>query len=254
MKQDFNNPAYVGYVCAVIAGKTYEDYNGTNNPFEGIGFEVLEFFNKGGAQGYLSKQDNVMVLSFRGTEPDQWNDLAADLNALPDDAEASGWVHDGFQNEVLDIWNDVMSAMQKHVFDSDVEKFFITGHSLGAAMATIAASKLQDECHIDCLYTYGSPRAGNRKFVENCTFSHYRYVNNNDIVTRVPPALLFYCHHGELMYFNRYGVLVKYNKWQEIIDRLAGIVSAWSKFKPFDGLMDHNMSAYILNCKKAAGI
>lgn len=252
--KDFSNPAYAAYVCAYIADKTYLDYDRESNPFEGIGFEVLEFFNKGGAQGYLSKQDNVYVLSFRGTEPDQFNDLAADLNALPDDAEAGGFVHDGFQNEVLDIYEDILSALAKHLFDSDAEYFFVTGHSLGAAMATIASSKLQDECHIDSLYTFGSPRCGNKKFIESCTFPHYRYVNNNDIVTRVPPVLLFYCHHGELMYFNRYGVPVKYNKWQEICDKLVGIISAWIKLKPFDGLADHAMGAYVANCKKAAGL
>ena len=67
-------------------------------------------------------------------------------------------------------------------------------HSLGAALATICASRL--DAHE--LYTFGSPRVGNRAFVKemkNDGIQHYRFVNNNDIVTGVPFPLRVYINH-----------------------------------------------------------
>ena len=58
-------------------------------------------------------------------------------------------------------------------------KLIITGHSLGGAMATICAKRLSEEYeNVHCLYTYGSPRVGGRKFVKSFLSSNrYRFRN-----------------------------------------------------------------------------
>ena len=122
-------------------------------------------------------------------------------------------------------------------------KVVCTGHSLGAALATLCAARI--DAHE--LYTFGSPRVGNRDFVKELIkdgIKHYRFVNNNDIVTKVPFALMMYKHCGELCYINYHGNIRKMTTWQRIKDQFRGIMRAWQKGEPFDGARDHSISAY----------
>ena len=126
---------------------------------------------------------------------------------------------------------------------SKIEKVICTGHSLGAALATVMASRIDAEE----LYTFGSPRVGTRSFINEMTadgITHYRFVNNNDIVTRVPLALMGYKHHGELCYINHYGNIRKMTAWQRIKDQWRGRLRAWQKREWFDGARDHSMDLY----------
>jgi triacylglycerol lipase len=186
---------------------------------------------------------NEMVLAFRGTEPDEFSDLTADLNAFPDRAQVGGWVHNGFQNELEKVWTDVLKILGDELGG---RALYICGHSLGGAMATVAASRLNPHA----LYTYGSPRVGTKKFVKNITCPHYRHVNNNDIVPKVPFAWLGYRHHGELQYINFYGNIRKMTRWQRFKDGWRGRVAAWKKREPFDGARDHGMANYVKYLEK----
>lgn len=77
------------------------------------------------------------------------------------------------------------------------KKLYVTGHSLGGAMATICASRLSAQgMNVEGLYTYGSPRVGDGEFVANLKVNHFRFVNNNDAVPKVPPQVFGYRHHG----------------------------------------------------------
>jgi triacylglycerol lipase len=80
---------------------------------------------------------------------------------------------------------------------------------------------------------------------------HWRFVNNNDAVTAVPPGLLGFRHHGELMYINHYGNIRKLTRWQRTKDKLRGLWAAWKKFEFFDSLRDHSMDQYESKVKKA---
>lgn len=116
-------------------------------------------------------------------------------------------------------------------------------------MATLAASR----CKPDALYTYGSPRAGTRKFVKSFNTPHYRHVNNNDIVPKVPFAFLGYKHHGTLRYINYYGNIRKLTYWQRLKDQWRGRKQAWKKKVPFDGAYDHGMAYYVKYTEKNDG-
>ena len=82
-------------------------------------------------------------------------------------------------------------------------KIWMTGHSQGAALATLAASR---HGQIQGLYTFGSPRVGDRDFKRNFRTTAYRFVNHHDIVAQVPPAAI-YCHVGHLRYIDAKGVI-----------------------------------------------
>jgi len=78
------------------------------------------------------------------------------------------------------------------------KKLYITGHSLGGAMATICASRMVARgIVVSGLYTFGSPRVGDAEFVAHLGTTHFRFVNNNDIVTKAPPLMCGFRHHGQ---------------------------------------------------------
>jgi triacylglycerol lipase len=220
---------------AQMAGIAYLDGKEAAKEFKKLGYGKHKFFERDGAQCHAVWNERRYVLCFRGTEPDELSDVLADLNAFPDKGIMGGYVHNGFQNEVEKLWPDLKAHYEKN---GAKKEFFITGHSLGGAMSTIAASRFSD--NVDCLYTYGSPRVGTRGFIKTIKCPHYRHVNNNDIVTSVPPALMLYRHHGTLRYINFYGYIRKLTFWQKVKDKFRGYRSGI-----LDGAMDHGMNNYV---------
>jgi triacylglycerol lipase len=229
---------------AKLAGIAYLDPAEARKEYAAEGYPYIKFFDHEGAQCYAVWNKKDYVLCFRGTEPDQFSDILADLNAIPDRAELDGYVHDGFQDEVEKIWTDIKQHVK--VF-AKVRTMFICGHSLGGAMATIAASRMMFK--VEALFTYGSPRVGSSDFVKALQVTHYRHVNNNDIVTAVPPYPLYH-HHGVLRYIDRKGNIVPMTRWQRIKDKFLGRLESLLKGNPIDGAADHAMDSYIKYTKE----
>lgn len=227
---------------AVLAGIAYLDKKEAAAKKRELGYTGHKFFEHDGAQAHAFWNKEEYVLAFRGTEPDELSDILADLNAIPRGAMTHGLVHSGFRGELDNIWKDVERNHIQHYAPN--KRFYITGHSLGAAMATIAASRFEDFGDVTQLTTFGSPRVGTRKFVKNIRTKHMRFVNNNDIVTKVPLWLMGYKHHGDLQYINYYGKIRKLTTWQAIKDRWRGYRSGL-----LDGALDHGMDNYI-RCTK----
>ena len=215
-----------------------------------MGFTTVEFYELDGAQAYRFMNNDDLVIACRGTQPNEFNDIKADLKAIPVVSETVSRVHQGFKKEVDELWPMVLEDLvRKQNSDKDV---WFTGHSLGAAMTTIMASR----CFHDTLipdpqevYTYGSPKVGWKKYCNSLGCIHHRWVNNNDIVTRVPLAIMGYKHHGTEHYMNAYGMERKLTYWQRIKDRCRGI---WMGLKQgsVDSFSDHSMINYISNIKK----
>lgn len=222
---------------AHIAEITYDNPSTSKKKFEDLGYSIVQFFNTHGAQGYLLKSADDYVLSFRGTEITEVSDLFADLQALKRTEAIGGRVHHGFQHELNKIWSEVEKAV------SGIDRLYVTGHSLGAAMATIAAGRLNSQ--VSALVTFGSPRVGTPKFIDTFTFPHYRVQNNCDDVTTVPWSLFGFRHHTDPLYMNFYGEFREMSKWQRIKDMLRSRKRAWEKGEKFSGLTDHFMANYI---------
>jgi len=168
-------------------------------------FETATEPDGGGSHALLALDANrkMAVLAFRGTDKDDFSDLMDDFNALPRPWPAGGNAHSGFAKALLDVWQGVDAALQ---MAGDFE-FLFTGHSLGAAMATLASSLQKPKS----LYTFGSPRVGDRPFVDLLRgLDNHRYVDCCDLVARVPPeGLLGYAHiTGDIHYID-YGRSVK---------------------------------------------
>jgi len=130
---------------------------------------------------------------------------------------------------------------------------FFTGHSLGGALATLAASRWNTPT--THLYTFGSPRVGGKKFIQSFVFGErYRYRNNNDIVTKVPFEILGYKHvsgeGGNFIYFDINGnVSNKFSRWYMFKQWVKGTLRGITKLK-VDGFSDHGIHNYVEYCKR----
>ncbi len=207
-----------------------------------LGFNSSEFIDRDGSQAYIFENAFDCVVACRGTEPNEWNDIKADIDAVSVAAETIGRVHRGFKTEVDDLW----PILEERLVSNEKTSWFC-GHSLGGAMAAICAGRCYLS-HIKSmpkgLYTYGSPRVGNVRYVNHVQLEYFRWVNNNDIVTHVPPSWLNYRHTGQEMYINAFGRVREMTGWQRTKDRLRGLYMGIKQGK-IDSFADHSIDLYI---------
>ena len=226
---------------AELAMIAYNDENEASRAAAAIGFSQTQLVEHDGSQAYRFRSEHDVVLACRGTEPTEWNDVRADASAMMAVVGTFGNVHSGFNREVDDLWPTLEGLLQ-----GEPLPVWFCGHSLGAAMATICAyrcttsslSKNPRELH-----TFGSPRVGCRRYIRHAEVTHYRWVHNNDVVTRVPPAWMGYRHCGNEIYLDRYGRIRKLTGLWRSRDRWRGLVMGLFRWK-LDLLADHSMRLY----------
>jgi len=237
-----NNFSYANAAhFAKLSEWAYKDKVNFTKSVKSLGYKDIMFFDKNGAQAYGIRFKDYVILAFRGTEPTQFSDIKADLRAFHVKNELGiGRVHKGFKNQVNHLWPEI----EKWLLKKPYKQAYTCGHSLGAAMSTIATSRLPAGT---ICYNFGSPRTGTKSWVKevNKNFTIHRFVNNNDIVTRVPPASLFFKHAGNLHYINTYGNIRNATLWQRFKDRFRGYRAAWKQRQFFDSLSDHSMTHYV---------
>jgi len=150
-----------------------------------------ECFDRLGTQGFLAWNDQSVIVAFRGTQPNERADVWSDIKFLPAEWENGGRVHEGFAAALDAVWDAVAARLA----ELPRRTVWFTGHSLGAAVATLAADRFGAA---DGVYTLGSPRVGDANFVAGFNARHagrsFRYVNNHDVVTHVPPSRLGFGH------------------------------------------------------------
>ena len=150
-----------------------------------------QFVDENGSQAYVLWDDENFIIAFRGTQATEWADIKSDINFWKRPAWEGGKVHTGFAKYVDEIWDDIKKIFFEHGVNpknNKTKKVYITGHSLGAAAATIAASRLGTFAR-GC-FTFGSPRAGNNAFTKTIKCPVWRFRNQRDLVTRVPVKVI----------------------------------------------------------------
>ena len=161
----------------------------------GWGFDDIQFLSAGATEGFAARITDPktkiasVFVSYRGTEPAMIVDWLSDvqyhqapLQGMP------GKVHGGFGRATA----MVMSQTTQAINALSGSRHYFTGHSMGGALAVIAAAVLRQI--VTAVYTYGQPRAGDKTFSDaydqalgDVTF---RYVDNFDIVPHLPPEQL----------------------------------------------------------------
>ncbi|EEF44327.1 triacylglycerol lipase, putative [Ricinus communis] len=165
-----------------------------------------------------------LVVAFRGTEQSKWKDLRTDLMLAPaglnperlgGDFKQEVQVHSGFLSAYDSVRIRIISTIKLAIgyTDDGAEPpvkwhVYVTGHSLGGALATLLAlelssSQLSKRGAISVtMYNFGSPRVGNRRFAElynQKVKDTWRVVNHRDIIPTVP-RLMGYCHVARPVY------------------------------------------------------
>lgn len=228
-------------VMAELSLIAYNDEAEAQRAGLAIGFPDVQLIDKDGAQAYRFRNEHDIVLACRGTEPTQWNDIKADANAIMSAIGALGNVHSGFNREVDDLW-----PVLEHLLHDNSQPVWFCGHSLGAAMATICAFRCKTSSistNPQELHTFGSPRVGCKRYIRHAEIIHYRWVHNNDVVSRVPPAWMGYRHCGNEIYLDRLGRIRKLTGIWRSRDRWRGLVKGFLKWK-LDLLEDHSIHQY----------
>ena len=139
----------------------------------------------------MVKSRNQIVLVFRPSINDANWSANCNYTTIPTDLVDGGMIHGGFDYAWSEISNDILSTLQKAVQDNPGFRVISIGHSLGGAVAAVAAAKLR-ALHYDVdLYSYGAPRIGNdilSDFITNQEGSIYRVTHNWDPIPLVPLA------------------------------------------------------------------
>lgn len=169
---------------------TYWDPVKAGTIFRAAGLDS-EFLKVGSTDCYLAWRDGSVIVAFRGTEPDEWQDMLtnAKFALVP---WTAGKVHRGFKQAIDEIWSTLEPRLNTL---SQGRKVWFCGHSLGAALAMLAADRFPNTRGV-C--TFGCPRVGDQAFATafntHLAGKTFRYVNHHDVVTHVPPPTLGYKH------------------------------------------------------------
>lgn len=149
---------------------------------------LVDTFNsvETGTQAILACRENEFaVLAFRGTEKDK-RDIVTDLSArfyrTP-----HGRSHEGFARAYESVRSEILDALTKL---PESMPLFITGHSLGGALATAATQDIEAKHLISACYTFGSPRVGCAEWCDTVKAPIYRIVNGADAVPLVPGGVV----------------------------------------------------------------
>ena len=144
------------------------------------------------------------ILVFRGSN--EFEDWKNNVLAYQVKAFKGSKVHAGFMRALRAIWNDLLLLLKQQQ-----GPLFITGHSLGAALATLATARMvKNGQPVEACYVFGSPRVGNKKFTQELNgVPVYRIENGSDIVTSIPLDVpgIRYTAAGECHYFDHVGQL-----------------------------------------------
>jgi len=212
---------------------------------EGGSFKWIKGFvsNETDTQAFLVVKDDLSyaVLAFRGTEVTKLTDIKTDATASMISL-VGGRVHKGF----IQAYKSVATEIERSVAKLDGIPLYITGHSLGGALATVATQHLEANPafrdQIAACYTYGSPRVGNDQFDREFKSAIYRVVNTTDVVTIVPLLAMGYIHVGDVRFLLR--TKGEFRRAIPIIRRISFFLGAGllGLFKPW--VKDHAIVEY----------
>lgn len=230
--------------------------------------EVVTFENKS-TQAFVARHDGgglfgspgFVIIAFRGTdENSDWADnlkLSGINFPVGRGIPPMGEVHSGFYEAFLDVWenkgeNDqctMKELLERQEYKS--KPFWITGHSLGGALASICAFNFAyDDVPFYGVYTYGQPRTCKRDmkrhFDAEAKNRYFRFQNNNDMVSRIPQRLAGYTHVGTFIYIDTdQNLSTDVGAWFQFSDRFDGL-KEFTEQRANGGLFrDHNISEYI---------
>jgi triacylglycerol lipase len=219
---------------------------------------TARYLNNGSTDCYVAWRDDLAIVAFRGTESDDPQDMLTDVKIrFVPWRTGAGKVHRGFMEALDGIW----PKLEVELKALPGRKVWFCGHSLGAALATLAADRFAETRGV-C--TFGCPLVGDgdfaKAFNDRLKGKTFRYVNHHDIVTRVPFSILSYTHVDPVRFIasdgsisettpsklELFGQMLK--KPQAAIEVISCVNGLWRRTltsgPPF--LLDHMPKAYAI--------
>lgn len=228
IENSVNDPPFV-FVPPKVLKEELKLYNNEQNPLFGI----------------LWSNEKVIYICFRGTiDSKEWiqdfnyiqNTFSKHENVKQEKAmflrstesvDINPEVHGGF----LNIYNNFRDKLLDKIVELNPVQVLVSGHSLGAGIATICGLDLKLMGYNTIVYNFASPRVGDNTFcdlVKSSNLPLYRIVNTCDIVPTLPPPVCpnfkdaykpyIYTHCGQAIYFT--------DNWKSITNNhLMGVYS-----------------------------
>jgi len=160
-----------------------------------ISEEIVTPLPQASTQAIVCERTDAVIVGFSGTDPVVLADWISDFDiGITTTGSANGFAV-AAQAVEKDL-NDVLATL------SNEKPIFVTGHSLGGALAVLAAHRLNSlhPGRIRAVYTYGMPRPGNEFFANDYNAAlgerTYRLVHGNDVVPTVAPSSFGFRHVG----------------------------------------------------------
>ena len=228
-------------------------------------------------QCLFAQSPKMAILAFRGTEQklsDWLTDVDIEHTPPAWDSNADYKVHKGFNGALDSVWREIMQTLDQTGVLKSGTPIWLTGHSLGGALAAVGALRLASElegedtqCIIGGVYTFGQPRVGDRKCADALDRAfpnrYFRSINNRDVVPRIPfsntpdvkskvtgdgtMTVYEYVHAGRVIYFNDTGqALMDPPIWYRKLDA-AGVGTTAKAIKDAlrQTVADHGMATYV---------
>jgi pimeloyl-ACP methyl ester carboxylesterase len=156
-------------------------------------FSLIGTFSAAGTQGFFCTQRVKLVedrsktagfLVFRGTETTDYRDILTDVRAKLTRVEIDGdsfEVHDGYRR----AFEDARPRLTELLAETSYDQLFVTGHSLGGALAILSTRILANSVNGAC-YTFGAPPVGAIEVQNQLKTPVYQITNETDVVPRLP--------------------------------------------------------------------
>lgn len=217
--------------------------------YKGLAGPDVYPFDKSNIQGsVVFDQDSIWIV-FRGTdEVKDWL-VNLDMAKLPGPGRGEE-VHRGFEESFQLVSSEIVDILTSANLTTKRKQIFITGHSLGGAIATVCARHLFHTPRPK-LITFGSPRVGNSDFICAIPGKHVRVVNSADPVTQVPAGLRF-DHGGREIWFNQEGQVEVPSFFERLGEVFKSAAHNWIRGDSLS-LANHDMVRYFENCSRMAG-
>lgn len=262
---------------------------------------------------FVSKKHHVIVIGISGTNPFDAREILVDaafdkVIASPDHfaflkRSRPAYLHRGFYSALFSLTpastypakriREAIIAQAKQMHQSNHSQgkvnVYITGHSLGAATASILASSLTDlgaEAQLCSAYVYGAPMSSDAAFCLDYANGKsplhiWRVIDDGDIVTKIPPSIdnlssdggigemrdTSKILDGSILDYSAIGLGVRYHRTAHRPDGLAGVktvcnvkadgrpISVWwvtlLQYTPLKDLIQHSTIAYSANLRRA---
>ena len=248
------------YSLAKCSQWAYDGKRKVQTNLQSCGLQLHEYLQDPdtGTEGFVAYDAEKVIVAFRGTQ--EPTDYLTNARVTPREWQNVGFVHSGFGKGVDSVWKQLTKALDAPHLEG--LPLWMTGHSLGGALATLAAAwgEINEGRPIAGLYTFGCPRVGDpQEFYTNVTKKLgdriYRVVHEPDVVPQVPPEDWGkgYKHVGIVELFHADGAREEqYGAWvttksilAPLIAGTVAVVAAWVAAQWKACAANHSIDTYV---------